>query len=262
LDEALAQGSQEGWSEARVKAYKLKDKNPNAYYYRFNDPGEAQKNGKWTREEVQLFYNRMEEVGVDGQWGIFSRTIPGRVGYQCSNYYRFLIETGRVRDVNYEIDEKGKAHYIFKGGKKRKGKDEEDSTENGSSRIARKTKRKKKSKAEKEEDEEEEEEEEYMPSSEKRRRKNCSSDEENVEKPIANGNPLPGYLDPITLEEVEKPAISPYGHVMSYATWIRCLQQEPKNRCPITKKDVKKRDLVILDWENIDQYRDKIVHLN
>jgi hypothetical protein len=27
-------------------------------------------------------------------------------------------------------------------------------------------------------------------------------------------NPLPGYIDPITLEEVVKPAISPHGHVM------------------------------------------------
>jgi hypothetical protein len=27
-------------------------------------------------------------------------------------------------------------------------------------------------------------------------------------------NPLPGYIDPITLEEVVQPAISPYGHVM------------------------------------------------
>ena len=27
-------------------------------------------------------------------------------------------------------------------------------------------------------------------------------------------NPLPGFIDPITLEEVKRPAISPYGHVM------------------------------------------------
>ncbi|CAJ0751894.1 11142_t:CDS:2, partial [Entrophospora sp. SA101] len=27
-------------------------------------------------------------------------------------------------------------------------------------------------------------------------------------------NPLPGFIDPITLEEVNRPAISPYGHVM------------------------------------------------
>jgi len=28
--------------------------------------------------------DRLAEVGADGQWGIFSMTIPGRVGYQVS----------------------------------------------------------------------------------------------------------------------------------------------------------------------------------
>ena len=38
--------------------------------------------------------------------------------------------------------------------------------------------------------------------------------EGNPEEEIRNANPLPGFLDPITLDEVAKPAISPYGHVM------------------------------------------------
>ena len=33
--------------EARIKAYKQIDTNPNTYYYRFNAPGEAQRNGPW-----------------------------------------------------------------------------------------------------------------------------------------------------------------------------------------------------------------------
>lgn len=52
LDEALKkvnEGTFEGWSEARIRAWQLKDKNPNAYYYRFNDPGVEQCNGKWTK---------------------------------------------------------------------------------------------------------------------------------------------------------------------------------------------------------------------
>jgi len=32
-------------------------------------------------------------------------------------------------------------------------------------------------------------------------------------------NPLPERVDPITLEAVVSPAISPYGHVMGAATW-------------------------------------------
>lgn len=70
-------------------------------------------------------------------------------------------------------------------------------------------------------------------------------------------NPLPGFIDPITLEVVVKPAISKYGHVMGYDSWIRCLLQEgaTKNTCPLTKKPLTKRDLTILTFENIDEYR-------
>ncbi len=82
------------------------------------------------------------------------------------------------------------------------------------------------------------------------------------EEQFSPDNPLPGYIDPITLEEVKRPAISPYGHVMGYDSWLRCITQQSgdlKNVCPLTKKPLKKRELVLLTLENIDQYRDKIV---
>jgi len=68
---------------------------------------------------------------------------------------------------------------------------------------------------------------------------------------------LPGFVDPIKLTAVVKPAISPSGHVMSYATWSRCLSQNPV--CPLTKQPLKKRELVVLTWDNIEQYKDKII---
>ena len=39
----------DGWSEARIKAFQKLNENPNAYYYRFNAPGETQRTGKWTK---------------------------------------------------------------------------------------------------------------------------------------------------------------------------------------------------------------------
>lgn len=94
LDDAVASvnvsGIMEGWSEARIRAYQGMNKNPNAYYYRFNAPGETQRNGPWSREEEELFMKRLKEVGADGQWGIFSIAIPGRVGYQVSRKVTFL----------------------------------------------------------------------------------------------------------------------------------------------------------------------------
>ena len=41
-------------------------------------------------------------------------------------------------------------------------------------------------------------------------------------------NPLPGVLDPITLEQVQRPAMSPFsGHVMGLATWAAVLAGAP-----------------------------------
>ncbi|CAO3596085.1 unnamed protein product [Absidia cylindrospora] len=122
LDDALKQvkdnpmkqqQAYEGWSAARIRAYGLIDTNPNTYYYRFNAPGEEQHKGAWTQDEKELFLKRVKQVGANSQWGIFSMAIPGRVGYQCSNFYRLLIETGELFDDNYVIDDKGKAHYLF-----------------------------------------------------------------------------------------------------------------------------------------------------
>lgn len=86
LDDALTNTSgMEGWSEARIHAYQSMKKNPNTYFYRFNAVGETQRNGPWSKEEDELFMKRLAEFGADGQWGIFSMAIPGRVGYQVKD---------------------------------------------------------------------------------------------------------------------------------------------------------------------------------
>ena len=41
--------------------------------------------------------------------GIFAMGVSGRVGYQCSNFYRKLVEKGDIKDPNYVIGEDGKA---------------------------------------------------------------------------------------------------------------------------------------------------------
>eukprot|EP00487_Bulimina_marginata_P000719 TRINITY_DN11437_c0_g1_i1.p1 TRINITY_DN11437_c0_g1~~TRINITY_DN11437_c0_g1_i1.p1 ORF type:complete len:101 (-),score=4.74 TRINITY_DN11437_c0_g1_i1:87-389(-) len=96
----------EGWSEARKKAWNNRKSSPNAYFYRFNVPGQPQKNGKWTKDEHALFMKRVIGFGVNDQWGIFSKSIPGRVGYQCSNYWRGLVKDGDVTDPTIIMMEK------------------------------------------------------------------------------------------------------------------------------------------------------------
>jgi hypothetical protein len=88
-------------------------------------------------------------------------------------------------------------------------------------------------------------------------------DEDADEEAIDTSNPLPGFVDPITLEEVIKPAISPYGHVMSYDSWVRCLTTgDKRNVCPLTKKPLAKRELVVLTRDNIEEYRSRIVNMS
>jgi len=117
LDDALKDTENfEGWSEARVKAWKNKEVNPNAYYYRFNDPGEEQQNGRIREDEHKAFMDRVVEHGVNSHWGVFSKTIKGRVGYQCSNYWRQMMKDGWVKDPNYWIRADGS--FQFKRAKK------------------------------------------------------------------------------------------------------------------------------------------------
>ena len=40
--------------------------------------------------------------------------IPGRVGYQCSNFYRQLIKEGVIKDKNYVKNKDGKYVFQFK----------------------------------------------------------------------------------------------------------------------------------------------------
>merc|ERR1719334_1624168 len=94
------------WSEARKKAFKSIKQNPNTYYYRFNKPGEAQGKGAWRSDEHKKFMEVLLEKGANTNWGIFSINIKGRVGYQCSNYYRLLVKHTKIWDPNYWYDGK------------------------------------------------------------------------------------------------------------------------------------------------------------
>ncbi|CAG8573580.1 6630_t:CDS:10 [Ambispora gerdemannii] len=273
----------EGWSEARIKAFNAIDSKPNTYYYRFNAPGEIQKKGQWTKEEEALFFARLAEIGADGQWGIFSMAIPGRVGYQACKLFIIAV-LGRLKDPNYVLDEKGKAHYLFNTKNKITGETEKTfrthskhgggsaprppktSTSKSTTKSTPMKKRRKRS-SHFNSDDDSGDDFDFDDSgsytlkswSGTKRTRTRGTTNQDVEMPDTidpNSNPLPGFVDPITLEEVIKPAISPYGHVMGYDSWVRCLSSNTqKNTCPLTKKPLTKRELVILTKDNIDEFR-------
>ena len=66
---------------ARIKGWKNRIKKPNAYYYRFNAPGERQANGGWTPKEHEQFMDTLAKL-PDGkanyEWGRVLHLIPGR----------------------------------------------------------------------------------------------------------------------------------------------------------------------------------------
>ena len=295
LDELI-----KGWSEARIKAWNNRERNENQYYYRFNAPGESQGEGKWSEQEHALFMATMESVkngelkDAAGnvvpmyQWGSFSKAIPGRVGYQCSNYYRSLITQNKLEDENYQLDDQGKLRFNFKNkgftrdedGRMKKApavpkaprvpkapKAPKDNTKALEKKRAAEAKKKARAEAKAEKAAEKED---------KSFRSSCKFDtirrsgRANGTKKYSDGDAsedeedlgpvLPGFMDPLTRMPIEEPAISPYGHVCGYEIWCKILRQEgTKDTCPFTRQPLKRRQLVILTHDNITEYREKMV---
>jgi hypothetical protein len=81
------------------------ESNPNAYFYRHVAPGVVQRTGGWDADEKQMF---LEAVKIhhpsQGKWGIFAQHSPGRVGYQCRNFYHKLLESGELTAAPGELE--------------------------------------------------------------------------------------------------------------------------------------------------------------
>ena len=74
---------------------------------------------------------------------------------------------------------------------------------------------------------------------------------------VPDDNPLPELNDPITLQPVVLPTLSPYGHVAGYYTWVQTLK-ETDGLCPFTKLPLTIEMLTKLTVKNIDKYREAI----
>ncbi|CAL8465948.1 g5484 [Coccomyxa elongata] len=88
-----------------------------------------------------------------------------------------------------------------------------------------------------------------------RYRKRCAADGDAADY-IDAENPLPGFIDPITLEPVVTPAISAHGHVMGLATWKAVLAES--GMCPFTKTPMRWEACTVLTHSNIERYKDRI----
>lgn len=90
------------------------------------------------------------------------------------------------------------------------------------------------------------------------------NDDENnnaAEDDLDPDNPLPGFIDPITLAPVRDPAIAPSGHVCGMATWKAVLRPTAgggSSVCPFTKRPLSWEQCVRLTHNNVERYRDRI----
>ena len=225
------------WSDVHKQSYMVQKENPNTYLYRNLPPGEKQKNGPWTPEEHRLFLKRLHEIreqGIyEGKWGIFSMKIPGRVGYQCANYYRKLLLSGKVHDEYYRKDPDGKLHFKDRQSyKKGAFKNEKKESKHTTYKV----------KAVANSDSESDEEQPH---------------EVGFYEKMAAQNPFTeSHEDFITGETIRVPAISPDGTVLEYNTWLKILNTTRQD--PFTLRHINKRQIVILTKENFDEYKDRI----
>lgn len=142
-----------------------------------------------------------------------------------------MLKTGEIKDENYIIDSKGELRYLF--GKKEGGQGViRNHSKHGSggvknTRASTIKKRKRKSAYENDDDDgdvddlfDQDDSGNYTckvswATTRRTRARVEAAEAESENTPMEiDDNPLPAFIDPITLEEVVKPAISPYGHVM------------------------------------------------
>jgi hypothetical protein len=70
-------------------------------------------------------------------------------------------------------------------------------------------------------------------------------------------NPLPNYIDQITGDVIRLPCISPEGYVAGRRAWVASLERR-QGKCPFTNVKLSHRSLVLLTFDNIALYRDRI----
>ena len=245
------------WSDIHRKSYLRGMKDPNTFLYRNCPPGVQRKTGPWSEDEKKLFLKRLKEIRgnkdtIDGKWGIFSLGVPGRVGYQCSNFYRLLISNGELSDSRYIIGADGKLHHTSHL---------HSNPENGTSSQPKKVKTNLKKLPPKAV----ESLVFHFVGSEKKARQDIEEDSADQNQNLcryerwALQNPLPDVVDQITGEIIKVPTLSPDGYVLDYNTWMHSLMTKSEN--PFTRNQIKRRDLVVLTLDNIEKYRDSILNL-
>ncbi|OHT00899.1 hypothetical protein TRFO_32337 [Tritrichomonas foetus] len=99
----------ESYYPARRESFVKMFQNPNSFFYRNRPPGDPQIFGAFTSQEEELFIQRINYFRndlkiYDRLWGLFAVPFKGRLGYQCMNFYRHLIDIGVLKKCKPKAD--------------------------------------------------------------------------------------------------------------------------------------------------------------
>lgn len=228
-------------STASRRAYLCMTCNPNSFYYRHIAPGEERRHGTWSNAERNLFITRMADFTTSGTfqggWGVFGRGIPGRVGYECRNYYNRLIKEGVLRDSKVNPD--GSMVKERKTGKKKKGCATPQPAPKAFSIKDVKSIRFVSAKL----------------------GYNVSCDHKLSARQAAReaANPFrgTGLRDSVTAEVIRLPLVSPDGVLLDESTWTRLMKDGGVCKCPFLQVQVKRRTLVPITFDNVEEWKGK-----
>lgn len=235
----------------------------NQYLYKYPPNSEKLVTGPWSEVEKRLFLEVVKLYmkktdSLDCFWGFFSLRIPGRVGYQCANFYRKLVMAGEIKDPAYSVTKDKRLIYRTKKKKSIKfyqtkghvseecynslmlNKDIRDLvlfvTDCAIKQIC------------------------YEDTIE------LSMDYEQVEKRLSRyeswalENPIKGVMDEITEELIRVPAMSPDGYVLDYRTWMKLL--EIKQEDPFTRNPCEKKQIEVITNRNYHELKKKMKNVN
>ena len=91
------------WSSKQKTSYLKLRTQQNSYFDRHVSPGITMKMGPFTSEEKRIFMIQIQQRRAIqnafpiSDWGLFAQSIPGRVGYQCANFFRLLQKNGEFQ---------------------------------------------------------------------------------------------------------------------------------------------------------------------
>ena len=73
----------------------------NAFLYRNIPDGDTKNNGPWKQSEIELLKKALKDYPpINEKWGVFSKLIPGRTGYQCKKMYEQLLKNNQIKQYD------------------------------------------------------------------------------------------------------------------------------------------------------------------